>query len=543
MNIIIRNMVGVTKIKGRHIGLPLLIALLVAGCGELGQKKTTGLVPEVDLGPTIGSLAEVVLPESIRLEGYSLVGGLKGTGSAQCSPQIRAYLRRYILTQLPERNINIEKLINSPDTAVVLVEGILPTIASKNQRFDVRVTALRGTQTTSLENGRLFAAELKIAGSFGIATRVIANAEGPVFIDKISSSATSKRVGYILAGGRALHEYKGSLVLHEPDYRVASSIRNRLIEHFGVGTAKAVLPSQIELTVPAKYREQKQRFISIVKAMYLAEGPEITSERIKTFVRRLAGSQDKEQSEIALETIGIESLSNLGVLLNVSNEQVRLRAARCMLNLGSDEGLETLRQIAMDKGSAYRVEALEAITIAARSDDAAAISRRLLRDDDFHIRLAAYEQLRKLDDVAIARGFIGRNFYLEQIEQAEHETIFVSRSGRPRIVLFGTPIRCRGNIFVQSADGNITINAPAGQRYVSIMRKVPTRPGAIARLTSSFELADIIRTLCEEPLKQGKQGRGGLGVSYAEMIAVLKQMCDKGAVKAEFRAGPLPKIG
>lgn len=519
----------------------LFIARFMGGCGELGQKKTKGLVPDVDLGPTIGSLVEVVLPESIRLEGYGLVGGLKGTGSAQCSPQIRAYLRRYILTQLPERKVNVEKLINNPDTAVVLVEGILPTIASKNQYFDVRVTALRGTQTTSLENGRLFGAELKTAGSFGIATRVIADVKGPVFIDKIGSSATSKRVGYILAGGRVLNEYKASLVLHEPDFRIASSIRNRLIERFGVGTAKAVLPGQIELTVPAEYKERKQRFISIVKAMYLAEGPEITRERIKTFVRRLAGSQDKEQSEIALETIGNESLGRLGFLLNVSNEQVRLRAARCMLNLGSDEGLGTLREIALDRGSAYRVEALEAITTAARSDDAAAISRRLLRDDDFYIRLAAYEQLRKLDDAAIARAFIGRNFYLEQIEQAEHEAIFVSRSGQPRVVLFGTPIRCRGNIFVQSADGNITINAPAGQRYVSIMRKVPTRPGAIVQLTSSFELADIIRTLCEEP--RTEQGRGGLGVSYAEMMAILKRMCDKGAVKAEFWAGPLPKIG
>ncbi len=535
MNIIGRKAICIIAI--------LFIARFIGGCGELGQKKTKGLVPEVDLGTTIGSLVEVVLPESIQLEGYGLVGGLHGTGSAQCPPQVRAYLRRYILTQLTERKLDVEKLINSPDTAVVLVEGILPTIASKNQYFDVRVTALRGTQTTSLENGVLFGAELKAAGSFGVATRVIADVEGPVFIDKIGSSATSKRVGYILAGGRVLDEYKVSLVLHQPDFRIASTIRNRLIERFGVGTAQAILPGQIELTVPPEYKERKLRFISIVKAMYLDEGPEINTERIKTFVRRLAGSQDKEQSEIALEIIGNESLGRLSFLLNVSNEQVRLRAARCMLNLGSNEGLETLREIALDRGSPYRVEALEAITTAARSDDAAAISRRLLRDDDFYIRLAAYEQLRKLDDAAIARDFIGRNFYLEQIEQTEHEAIFVSRSGQPRVVLFGTPIRCRGNIFVQSADGNITINAPAGQRYVSIMRKVPTRPGAIAQLTSSFELADIIRTLCEEPLKQGERGRGGLGVSYAEMIAVLKQMYDKGALKAEFRAGPLPKIG
>jgi hypothetical protein len=62
-------------------------------------------------------------------------------------------------------------------------------------------------------------------------------------------------------------------------------------------------------------------------------------------------------------------------------------------------------------------------------------------------------------------------------------------------------------------------------------------------MKSSFDLGDVIRTLCTEPLTEGQKGRGGLGVSYAEVIALLKQMCDKGAVNAEFLAGPLPKIG
>jgi len=294
--------------------------------------------------------------------------------------------------------------------------------------------------------------------------------------------------------------------------------------------------------VPAKYRGQKQRFADIVKAIYLDYGPEITEERIKTFVRKLAVSEDKHESEIALEAIGNESLSKLSVLLNSSDEQVRLRAARCMLNLGSDRGLQALREIALDGGSAYRVEALEAITTAARRNDAAALSRKLLRDQDFDMRLAAYEQLRKLDDIAVTQRLVARSFYLEQIAQTEHQAIFVSRSGQPRIVLFGAPIRCRDNIFVQSSDGNITINAPAGQKYVSIIRKHPRRPDVILQVKSSFELVDIILTLCEEPLKKDKQARHGLGISYADMIALLKQMCDKGAAAAEFRAGPLPKI-
>jgi len=277
--------------------------------------------------------------------------------------------------------------------------------------------------------------------------------------------------------------------------------------------------------------------------MYLTQNPGIIRERINTFVTKLAASQDSFSSEVALEAIGNVSLSRLGVLLNVSKEQIRLRAARCMLNLGSDAGLIVLRQIAVDKASAYRIEALESITTGARRNDAAAISRRLLRDEDFRIRLAAYEQLRKLDDIAVTQELIARNFYLEQIVQTPHKAIFVSRSGQPRIVLFGAPIRCSDGIFVRSDDGNITINAPVGQGYVSVIRKHPQRPSVVAQLKSSFELGDIIRTLCEKPIEKGERGRGGLGVSYADVIALLKRMSDKGAVKAEFWAGPLPKIG
>ena len=65
----------------------------------------------------------------------------------------------------------------------------------------------------------------------------------------------------------------------------------------------------------------------------------------------------------------------------------------------------------------------------------------------------------------------------------------------------------------------------------------------ILQLKSSFDLTDIIMTLCEEPSTKDKQERQGLGVSYSDMIALLKQMCDKGVISAEFRAGPLSKIG
>jgi len=521
----------------------LMVALVLSGCGEQAGKGKKTLIPSEDLGPTIGSLAEVISPKNIPVEGFGLVGGLNGTGSAECPTEISAYLKRYILTQLPKYDIDVEKLISSDETAVVRVDGLMPTAAVKNQSFDVRVTAMRGTQTTSLEGGWLYSTELKLAGSFGVTTRVLASAKGPVFIDTIDSSGADKKTGFVLGGGTVRGEYKVVLMLPRQDYTLAALIRNRLNERYGFGTARAIAPDQIEVSVPARYATQKDRFVSLLKATYLTENPQIIAERVKTFIRTLALSDDKFNSEIALEAIGNESLSKLSTLLKSSNEEVRLRAGRCMLNIGSNDALPVLRDMALKPASSYRIEALQAIARAAARNDAVVISRRLLRDDDFTIRLAAYEQLRKLDDISITQEFIGRNFFLDQVPQIKHKAIFVYRCGKPRIVLFGAPLYCRSKTFVQSADGSITIDAPANQKYVTLIRRHPKRPSVVLHLRSGFELGDIIRKLCEEPAVNPQRKQAGLGVSYADMIALLKQMCDKGAVTAEFHVGPLPKIG
>lgn len=520
----------------------MAILCLMGGCGGAGG-ASKALAPATDLGPTIGSLAAVVTPESIALEGYGLVGGLRGTGSVECPPQIRAYLVRYIPTQLPERGLDVDKLIRSQDTAVVRIEAVIQTTWSKARHFDVRITALPGTQTTSLEHGWLYRAELKARGTFGMATKVLADAQGPIFIDKINAGAAEKKVGYVLAGGQVLDEHKINLELQGQNYRLTSRVRNRLNERFGYGTARAASSARVELTVPAKYKGHEQRFIAIVRATYLDQTPQITNERVMAFVRELAVSQDKQASETALEAIGNEAVAKLTVLLSSSDEQVRFRAARCMLHLGSERGLDVLSQIAMDRASAYRLEALQAIADAAQRAEAAAIARRLLLDPDFEVRLAAYEQLRNLGDVGVTRELIGRNFFLEQVAQGREKVVFASRNDQPRIVLFGAPIVCGDNIFVQSADGDIIVNAPGGQGYVSLIRKHPKRPGVTVQLRSSFDLADVIRTLCDEPLGKDEEAPRGLGVSYADVMALLKQMCDRHAIQAEFHPGPLPKIG
>jgi len=514
-----------------------------AGCKQpgagMGNGKTFPLKAESET--TIGDLTEVFSPQTIPVEGYALVGELNGKGSSQCPPSIRQYLKQYILKQLSDGSQSVDHLINSHDTAVVLVRGQMPASALRRVHFDLKVVVLPETQTTSLEGGILYGAELKAVGSFGLSVKTLASAQGPIYIDKLVSQPVNPKVGYILNGGTALNTYGIRLELRQPDFAVAGFIRDLLNKRFGGNCVKAVSKGMLRLQVPDKYKRQKDRFIDIVKLMYLRQGLELNKQRIMTLATKLAVSPDKKSSEAALEAIGKESADKLIALLNSSNEEVRLRAGRCLLNMGVEAGFRVLRQIALDATSMYRQEALEALSNGA-GRRSAAVLRELLSDSDTDIKLSAYEELRKLDDISISKNIVGNNFLLEEIAATDDKMIYVSRSGQPRIALFGAPVFCRDNIFIQSQDGDITLNAAKGQQYLSVIRRHPQKFSVNLQLRSNFNLSNIIRTLCDKPSPEDASF-SGLGVSYADAVAILQKMCNKGVVEAEFQAGPLPKIG
>ena len=75
------------------------------------------------------------------------------------------------------------------------------------------------------------------------------------------------------------------------------------------------------------------------------------------------------------------------------------------------------------------------------------------------------------------------------------------------------------------------------------MRKHPKKPKLLGPLKTSFELTNIIQTLAEDPdVKKKARIRPGLAVPYSDLIALLQQMCEKGAIRAQFVAGDLTHI-
>ncbi|MFZ9024623.1 MAG: hypothetical protein ACO3BO_07730, partial [Anaerohalosphaeraceae bacterium] len=112
----------------------LTALVLIFGCAppeEIPQ-------PDEPLNPrgTIGSVAKYYATEATPVRGIGIVACLAGTGSSECPPEIRAELEKYIWQQVPEAgSVNPRLVIESQDTAVVEITGIIPALSTPFDYF------------------------------------------------------------------------------------------------------------------------------------------------------------------------------------------------------------------------------------------------------------------------------------------------------------------------------------------------------------------------------------------------------------------------
>jgi hypothetical protein len=524
--------------------------LFVLGCTAVGlvscgksEKKETPVDQKINLDTTVGQLTRFAPAVSIPVRGYGVVAGLWGTGSSECPPALRQQLEKYIWQRMPNAKPGeVSRFIESPDTAVVEIIGVIPPLASAGDRFDIQIKPMAQTQTTSLRGGVLYTAELKEMGrmvSFDQYTKTIGSAEGQIFT--CTDAATKESRYYIFGGGTVILNTTISMVLNQPNYYAASAIRNRINERFGPNTANAVSREEIQVIIPTRYRDQKLRFLSMTQLLYLSEDETLRKQRIETLSSQLAEPQKTGTVEIALEAIGKPVLAKLAESLSHSDVNVRFAAARCMLNIGDNRGLPVLRDVAYNPKSELRIAAIESLS-KAKLKDAESVLSQLLQDEKLEVRVSAYEQLVGLNSILVKRIPVGGDFFIDLVSCPGQKMIYAYRKDNAQIALFGAPIICRKNLFVDI--DQVMINARPEDKYVSLIRRHPTRPKLIGPLKSGFNVEDIIRSLGHTLETDPPQyARPGLGISYSEILAILEKMCRENMIPAKYVEGPLTNAG
>ncbi|MCC7291295.1 MAG: flagellar basal body P-ring protein FlgI [Phycisphaerales bacterium] len=519
--------------------------------------RKTAAASSASYRDTIGERATFQGLAPMKVRGYGLVVGLGKNGSTDCPPHVLNRLvqqieKRYPLKSTRVSNVSLtpEQLIRDADTAVVLVEGVIPGAAAEGTHFDVFVSALPETETTSLRGGRLFTSELEYGvrvqddstDAIMLSGRTLAFSAGPVFMnpftrDEGAATESNPKQGMILGGGVVTESRRLRLVLTEPSPSVAMQIEDRINTKFSKKgkVADAIAPAFVQLTIPEEFKDDATHFLLLVQHLYLPNQDGFPAQRSAELAQEMVQPGAPHVAiALAFEAIGDASLPFLTPLYAHKQDYVSFHAAAAGLRLGDDVAVQPLARLAGDKDSPFRFQAIRALGAAGKVRDAATPLRKLLDDPDPRVRIEAYEELARRGDPALDRSIVGGdNFVLDVVGSSQPPIIHARRSGERRIAVIGDALHCRTPVFYRSPDGVLLINAESQTDQLTLLRTVPASGHTSPPILAKPDVTPLI-TLLGEDAAEVRGNVTGLGLDYTTVVHALYTLCSSASIDAQF---------
>ena len=549
----------------------VLAASLQSGCSNIEKAKPHPESTRVDrsipidvptiMRGTIASDAIVLGFEPTVVHGYGLVVGLKGTGSNDIPPDVRMHM-----IQMASRmgvgsersgfpDLTPEALVDSMDTAVVVVEGIIPPGAPAETPFDVRVFSHPASSTTSLEGGRLWTCDLIPAYRPDVTRPILlpptgtqqaaplAVASGPIFINPfaepnaVQRDSITRNAGRILNGGAVKKDMTLKLRLANPSHNLAremqSSINTRFPQEPGQrdATARGESDELIEITVPPSYRDKTDEFIEVLR--HTSKNPG-RADAIAVTVRRYLEQNPSfsRQASLRWQAIGIRSLPVTKDLYDYPEELPRLAALRAGAKLDDPLVVPHLLAMAKESSAQSRMDAIELLA-AMRVDPRIDLGLRdLLNDDDVEVRLAAYEALVERGDPSLDRIDVDGAFAVDLVE-SDHPMIYITQVGQPRIALFGEKLAVQMPLTVSAWSNRLIVTGDAGEQQIAIYYRDGENTQGTSHLVDPtlVKLVEFLghKTTVHDP-------DPGLGLTYSQVVGAIHQIWRQKYIKADFKA-------
>ncbi len=474
----------------------------------------------------------------VKLEAVGLVTGLTGTGEdPPPSPQ-----RASILGEMNRRDVeHPNQILASPDTALVLVRAFLRPGIQEGDRFDIEVRAPTRSATTSLRGGKLLETRMTEMAVLGAQIRkghLMAVSNGPVLVDpnaNIKDDPALARRGRILGGGVVTKSRNLGLILdHErQSVRISKEVGKAINRRFhsyingrqqGVATPKT--DEFIELELHPRYKDNVGRFMQVVRNIAIQESPMQLQSRLLLLKSQLLDPVTSATAALRLEAVGNEeAIDILKLGLDANDPEVRFYAAEALAYLDATDAVAPLVLVAREE-PAFRVHALAALSA---MDDGSAFDelRGLLEVKSAETRYGAFRSLWAMspNDPFIRGENLGRMFSYHILDVSGPPMIHVTNSHRPEIVLFGRKHQLKLPL-VLDAGPQILVNGLSGGE-IKISRFGETTQQRVV----STDIDEVIRAVVE------------LGGTYPDVVQMLAQAKESGALTSRFRINAIPETG
>jgi len=550
------------------VGCVVALAFGLTGCDDNQvTREAPAPPPPTYTGPdflrtSIGSMSMIRGYRTRLVSGYGLVVGLRDTGS----PDVPPALRQQLLNEMASKGIGREsmgfghlsptQMLNSNNTAVVLVEGLIPPGAHKGSSFDVMVSALPQTQTSSLEGGRLYTTELRVRGAQpGPASRPIATAGGDLFTNPFAESpgadptmrVDDPRLARVLGGGFVVEELPLGLVLNQPSFARSRMIADRINGRFPQASADrepmAVAKSDqyVELNVLKRFERDPKRMLELVSALFLNPTDQFNQQRALAMLEMLDDSANHEHvAKIALawEAMGKQVLPIVRPYYEDANMTKRMACLEAGARLGDLQTADPLNAVAQsgEPGHAERATAMLGKLIMERQDNfrLAVMLRNLLDSEDAIVRLTAFDALANVDDATVTRRYFGDRLELAMVRSSK-PMIYLTRKASPRVVVFDQTLGFNPPVlFTHGQDDNLMLRWDEGETLLSVYYRAPGNThGQTEQIVPA--VGNLIYLLAHQPTEDEKRG---YGMSYSQVANVLSALSRRNAIAAPLVLQP-----
>ncbi|MCH8004760.1 MAG: flagellar basal body P-ring protein FlgI [Planctomycetes bacterium] len=546
------------------------LCVLFMGCS--GIERTQAPPRQTRIGPT-GSLsvpqvmrgtvaADTILQgyQPLLVHGHGLVVGLNGTGARDLPPAVRAHM----LATATRHGIGSERtgwsrlsptaLLNSPDTAVVVVQGVIPPASPKGTRFDVRVLAYPTSSTTSLEGGRLYTANLHpMSGPDGQIQALpptgsrqaapVAAARGVVFLNPFAqpggtdSDTVNRRSGRILAGGVVTRDMPLRLRLVMPSHARASILQDAINTRFPQEpgqrspTARGESDESIQIIVPPSYHDRTREFAELLRHMTIRQ---TDPQRVAMTIRRhvVENPSSAAHASWRWRALGPRVLPIIRDLYDHPAQMPRLAALRAGAHLDDPLVTRHLIDMAQSASATVRHEAIDLLAGMGIDPQINRALRDLLNDEDIETRLASYEALAQRGDPAITRFTVDDKFIVDVVE-SDKPLVYITQMGRPRLTIFGRDLAISRPVTLSTWSQRFMIKGDLQEKTVEVYYRAEDADRGVIHRTEP-QLASFVQFLGQETAPP--QPRAGLDLSYGQVVGVLHQIWRQGYLEADFRA-------
>ncbi|MEO6434937.1 MAG: flagellar basal body P-ring protein FlgI [Tepidisphaeraceae bacterium] len=495
------------------------------------------------LKDTILEKCDLINTEPFLVSGYSVVVNLDNTGDGDAPNRVRDYIVKEMFKHKwgsALSGINMpapEQALRDPRVAIVQVDGYLPPGIRQGQPFDIQVSALPESNTTSLAHGELFTTDLRIMGANptdpGGSVNVFARASGPIVVNPAyalnaspasgapgkatgARSASGKpapaesapgkpaladatqpdpaarrslRYGIVMNGARSIHDRAIGLRIREPNLRLSRYIEDRVDNRLQEIKPDVIADAQdeaiVNLYVPAGLNGDWEHFAQLVRHLYLNRSPEFAAAKAK----QLADEAVKPEAPLLDISYCWEGLGKIALpvirereLMTHASEDVAYAAARAAAFLGDPTAPMALVKMAQMTGHRFQVNAVQVLGSLPSSPEINELLRPLLNSAETLVRLEAYKVLADNGDNSVfTKPVLGGpeegGFILDIVQSDGPPVIYASRRGTPRIAVIGNRTAINLPITFSALDKRLMIASDLNNRNLTIYYRPQMPPG------------------------------------------------------------------